>query len=98
PQLSRAFACSTLFRSVNFDSYNLDRIDYSRGPNAILFGNGTFGGNANVVTKRARHDSSFLNIKGSYGSWDYRRVTVDDNRPLLRSEEHTSELQSRENL
>lgn len=69
--------------NVNFDSYNLDRIDYSRGPNAILFGNGTFGGNANVVTKRARHDSSFLNIKGSYGSWDYRRVTVDDNRSLL---------------
>src|SRR5688572_5354490 len=29
---------------VNYDSYNLDRYDYSRGPNSILFGSGTFGG------------------------------------------------------
>jgi outer membrane receptor protein involved in Fe transport len=68
--------------NVNFDSYNLDRIDYSRGPNAILFGNGNFGGNANVVTKRALFGRSFGNVKMSYGTWDYRRVTADGNLAL----------------
>lgn len=71
--------------NVNFDAYNLDRIDYSRGPNAILFGNGTFGGNANVVTKTPNHRRSFLTLKTSYGSWDHRRATVDHNLKLTDS-------------
>jgi outer membrane receptor protein involved in Fe transport len=68
--------------NVNFDSYNLDRFDYARGPNAILFGNGTFGGTANSVTKRAMTSRHFGSVRLSYGSWDHRRATVDYNRPL----------------
>ena len=68
--------------NVNFDTYNLDRIDYSRGPNAILFGNGTFGGNANVVTKRAQLGRTSGSATVSYGSWDYRRVVIDTNAAL----------------
>ena len=43
---------------LDFDSYNLDRFDYARGPNSILFGNGSIGGTANVVTKRAQPERS----------------------------------------
>ncbi|MES2695172.1 MAG: TonB-dependent receptor plug domain-containing protein, partial [Verrucomicrobiota bacterium] len=68
--------------NVNFDSYNLDRFDYARGPNAILFGNGTFGGTANSVTKRALTGREFGSLKFSYGSWDHRRFAVDYNLPL----------------
>jgi outer membrane receptor protein involved in Fe transport len=68
--------------NVNFDSYNLDRYDYARGPNAILFGNGTFGGTANVVTKRAMTDRQFGSIRMTYGSWDNRRWSLDYNLPL----------------
>ena len=69
--------------NVNFDSYNLDRFDYSRGPNAILFGQGAFGGNANSVTKRAQFSGNDkTSVRVSYGSWDNRRVAVDDNRVL----------------
>jgi len=68
--------------NVNFDSYNLDRYDYSRGPNAILFGNGTFGGTSNVVTKRALTAREFGSVRASYGSWDHRRVALDYNKPL----------------
>ncbi len=69
--------------AVNFDSYNLDRYDYSRGPNAILFGQGAFGGNANSVTKRAQFSGEpKTTVKVGYGSWDYRRYTLDDNRQL----------------
>lgn len=68
--------------NVNFDSYNLDRFDYARGPNAILFGNGTFGGTANVVTKRAQTDRQFGSLRMTYGSWDNRRAALDYNLPL----------------
>lgn len=67
---------------VNFDSYNLDRFDYSRGPNSILFGSGTFGGAANVVTKVARTDKTFGTLRLVYGSWNDRRATLDVNQPL----------------
>jgi len=71
--------------ALNFDSYNLDRFDYSRGPNAILFGSGTFGGAANVVTKTARTDRAFGSLRTSYGSWENMRATLDINRPLTTS-------------
>lgn len=67
---------------VNFDSYNLDRFDFARGPNSILFGNGSFGGTANVVTKQARHDKPTREVSVSAGSWSNYRVVVDDNQPL----------------
>ncbi len=69
--------------NVNFDSYNLDRFDYSRGANAILFGQGSFGGAANAVTKRAQFAGNAKSTgRITYGSWDNRRVTLDDNRVL----------------
>jgi outer membrane receptor protein involved in Fe transport len=71
--------------NVNFDSYNLDRFDYARGPNAILFGNGTFGGTANVVTKRAQTDRRFGSVRFTYGSWDQRRAALDYNLPLTKT-------------
>ncbi len=67
---------------VNYDSYNLERFDYSRGPNSILFGSGTFGGSANVVTKVARTGRRFGEMRASYGSWDNVRFTFDVNQPL----------------
>ena len=68
--------------TVNYDSYNLDRFDYARGPNAVLFGQGSFGGTANVVTKRALTTKSVDEIKLSYGSWNNERAAIDFNRPF----------------
>ena len=68
--------------SIRFDSYNLDRFDYSRGPNAILFGTGSFAGTPNVVTKRARLDKNFGRIEAQVGSWDHYRSTFDYNHVL----------------
>ncbi|MBL9198851.1 MAG: TonB-dependent receptor plug domain-containing protein, partial [Opitutaceae bacterium] len=67
---------------VNFDSYNLERFDFSRGPNSILFGNGALGGSANVVTKAARFDRPARDVTVSAGSWSTFRSTVDLNQPL----------------
>ncbi|MBC7366348.1 MAG: TonB-dependent receptor [Undibacterium sp.] len=71
--------------AVNYDSYNIERFDYSRGPNSILFGSGTFGGAANVVTKVPRTDRQFGSTRASYGSWDNLRFAFDLNQPLSKT-------------
>ena len=38
----------------NPSTYNLERMDYARGPNSMLFGTGTISGTANAVVKSAR--------------------------------------------
>jgi outer membrane receptor protein involved in Fe transport len=73
---------SSAASSVNFDSYNLDRYDFSRGPNSILFGTGALGGSANVVTKQARFDRPAYSLTTSVGSWSNYRATVDVNQPV----------------
>ena len=69
---------------VNFDSYNLERFDFARGPNSILFGNGSFGGTTNAVTKQARTGRATREVQLSVGSWNNQRVVVDDNQPLAK--------------
>ncbi|WP_414663655.1 TonB-dependent receptor plug domain-containing protein [Horticoccus sp. 23ND18S-11] len=70
--------------AVNYDSYNLERIDYARGPNAVLFGNGDFSGTINAVSRTARTDKSFNEVRLSYGSWANQRFTLDSNIALNR--------------
>lgn len=66
----------------NFDSYNLDRLDLARGPNAILFGSSGVGGTANSVTKRAQTDRRFGEIRVSDGPYGGFRTTLDYNQPM----------------
>ncbi len=47
-----------LFRTqLNLDSYGTERLDFARGPNAILFGEGSPAGLINTSTKIARLNS-----------------------------------------
>jgi len=64
------------------DSYNLDRYDAARGPNAVLFGQGSLGGTANVVTKQAKLKKNFQAVGILFGSDDYYRGTIDVNKSL----------------
>lgn len=65
------------------DSYSLERYDFGRGPNSVLFGNGgTLGGVQTAMTKRARFGNAFQRIEQSIGSWDNYRTVVDINQPL----------------
>lgn len=64
------------------DSYNIERFDFGRGPNQILFGNGSIGGTQVTMTKRVRFDRSRASVEATYGSWDNKRVTIDINQPL----------------
>src|SRR5213076_1539912 len=64
------------------DSYSLERYDFGRGANSILFGNGSLGGVSSSTTKRARTDRAFQEVKLTTGSWEMRRVTLDVNQPI----------------
>jgi outer membrane receptor protein involved in Fe transport len=66
----------------NGDSYNLERYDFGRGPNSILFGNGSIGGVSSATTKRAQTNRSFETVQLSVGSWRNYRATLDVNQPL----------------
>ncbi len=66
------------------DSYNMERYDFGRGPNAAIFniGGSPLGGALGAVSKRARYDRNFETIETKFGSWDYKRATLDVNRAL----------------
>src|SRR5947209_7195560 len=64
------------------DTYNLERVDFGRGPNSILFGNGTLGGVSSVMTKRASPNRPSQTVKFGVGSWSYYRGMIDVNQPI----------------
>ena len=70
---------------VNFGpmlSYNVERFDFGRGPNQILYGNGSVGGTGITMTRRARTDKPFETATQTFGSWHNMRTEVDINRPI----------------
>lgn len=67
---------------VSTDSYALDRVDFGRGPNAVLFGAGGVGGTVNSVTKQANTSKDFQNARIQLGSYNRYRFTADVNRAL----------------
>ncbi|MEO6244206.1 MAG: TonB-dependent receptor plug domain-containing protein, partial [Opitutaceae bacterium] len=64
------------------DSYALERYDFGRGANSIVFGNGSLGGVSSSTTKRARTDRPFQDVKLSAGSYGLLRATIDVNQPI----------------
>ncbi|HYP15577.1 MAG TPA: TonB-dependent receptor, partial [Opitutus sp.] len=67
---------------IPWDSYNIDRIDFQRGPNAILFGLGSPAGIINAGTRPAgfRNEGSVEFRLDRFGS---RRTALDWNHVLL---------------
>lgn len=66
----------------DYDSYNLERFDFARGPNSILFGSGSMGGTANGLFKRANTGKQSGEVTVGVSSWESYRTTVDFNQPL----------------
>lgn len=66
----------------NTDSYALDRFDFARGPNAILYGAAQFGGTPSAVTKQALIRKKIQQAQIQFGSFNKIRATVDVNHSL----------------
>lgn len=67
---------------LNSDTYSQERIDFSRGPNALLIGTGGLGGVVNGMTKQAKLDRTFTKVSAQAGSWNKSRATIDHNQRL----------------
>jgi outer membrane receptor protein involved in Fe transport len=68
--------------SINYyvaDAYNTERLDFSRGPNAALFGDGGPGGLQGSTSKQAKLDNNSTTISARIDSYGGYRGTVDTN-------------------
>lgn len=68
--------------SIIPDTYNAERFEEARGPNAILFGLGGAGGILNTSTKTARVQRTFTQIGLTTDNVGLRRATLDHNHRL----------------
>ncbi len=66
----------------NYDTFSVERLDFARGANAVLFGAGSFGGTPNAVSKRARLGSTKTETKLTFGTFDLARAAIDVNVPI----------------
>jgi hypothetical protein len=66
---------------VPSDSYNVERFDFNKGSNSLMFGDSPPGGQATIYTKRARA-RNFTEFFASYGSYEAFRFQLDVNRRL----------------
>lgn len=64
---------------VPSDAYNVERFDFNKGSNSLMFGDSNPGGQATIYTKRARARNA-AELFASYGSFDAYRVQLDVNR------------------
>lgn len=66
----------------NPDAYNIDRVEFTRGPNSILFGLGTVGGTLSTYTKVPRLDKAFFSPAVIVDNHDSVRLEADYNLPV----------------
>lgn len=78
--LSPSFGSRNYFRSYSGgDAYNTERLEFARGPNALLFGDASHGGIATTWTKQGRLDRRIANIETRFDSFGSYRGAVDFN-------------------
>ncbi len=61
------------------DTYNIERIDFNKGSNSLMFGDASPGGVATAYTKRAYMGENFGSVLARYGSYDSYRLLLDYN-------------------
>ncbi len=88
----RGFAGAKLTRdyfaypNVNSDRFNIERIEGSRGPNAVLYGIGGPAGVVNTSSKRALLNSDQKSFALNVGSYDKIRGEFDMAFPIIKDE------------
>ncbi|MDI1248446.1 MAG: TonB-dependent receptor plug domain-containing protein [Lacunisphaera sp.] len=66
------------------DSYNVDRVEINRGPNAMLFGLGSPSGIVNAQLIRAKMNRNATSVEAKYGRFGTYRGTLDHNQVLIK--------------
>ncbi|HVU22478.1 MAG TPA: TonB-dependent receptor plug domain-containing protein [Opitutus sp.] len=71
--------------SIPWEGYNVDGVDLQRGPNSILFGQGSPAGIINTRIKQAGYKDSY-EASFRVGSWGSTRAVLDINKVLIKNE------------
>lgn len=66
--------------SIPIDTYNIDAVELSRGPNSSIFGVGEVSGTVNLVPAAANTSRDFTKLSASISSFGTTRETADVNR------------------
>ena len=74
----------TASSSIPIDTYNVDAVEISRGPNSSLAGLSEGGGIVNLVTSRANLTRDVSTLVGRVDSYGGFRASLDLNRPLIK--------------
>ncbi len=69
---------------IPMDTYNIDSVEISRGPNSNLFGLGAAAGTVNLVQSKANLTRSTSSITARVDSEGGHRVSLDLSRPLIK--------------
>ncbi len=69
-------------QAYTVEGYIMERLEGSRGPNSILYGDSLIGGQVNAITKRASFNRDFLNFKSTFDSEGSVYLYLDVNRKL----------------
>ncbi|MCX6941476.1 MAG: TonB-dependent receptor plug domain-containing protein [Verrucomicrobia bacterium] len=80
-----SFAVDQVESAVPQDTFNIDRVEVSSGPNSVLFGLGAAGGTIALTSKQANVRRDFATTKFTGGSWNFQRAELDFNRTLVRN-------------
>ncbi len=73
-------------RRPRIEPYALDRIEMLRGPSSVLYGQGTVGGIANMVSKRPQTRAAG-EVALQYGQYDRKQVALDVTGPIAQNPE-----------
>jgi iron complex outermembrane recepter protein len=72
-------------RQSSSDTVNIERVEVVRGPSALLYGVGNFGGVVNYLPKEPRLKPAY-NVEVGAGNWGYQRAAIDFTGPLGKSD------------
>jgi catecholate siderophore receptor len=62
------------------ESFAIEQLEITKGPNSSFAGRGTSGGAINAITKQATLDYDFYRLSGGLGTDSYKRFTLDANK------------------
>ncbi|QNN57805.1 TonB-dependent receptor [Diaphorobacter ruginosibacter] len=64
------------------ESFAVEQIEITKGPNSTFAGRGSAGGAVNVITKQATLDYDFTRLSGSVGTDSHYRLMMDANKAI----------------
>ncbi len=83
--ISASLARNYFKTNLNPEFYIIDRLDESRGPNAILFGVGAPGGILNIGTKEARLNKTATTLGTKIDNNSLEQYTLDHNQVIVKN-------------